>query len=68
LDSIKTQTSILIERVFCGNKFSAFTTSNGEFWASGNCTNSAKAAVAKQSIGGAAAASEVNPEEEQKLA
>ena len=53
--------SVLIERVFCGNKFSAFLTNTGEFWASGNCSNAGKEAIAKAE---AAAAQEI-PEEEQ---
>ena len=57
--------SVLIERVFCGNKFSAFLTNTGEFWASGNCSNAGKEAVAKAEA--AAAAAQEIPEEEQKL-
>ena len=43
-DSITTQESILIENIFCGNHFSGFLLSNGEFWACGNCADAGKVA------------------------
>ena len=50
LNSIKEMAeSTMIERVFCGNKFSAFLTNTGEFWAAGNCANAGKVAIAKGS-------------------
>ena len=67
LDSIKEMYgSILIERVFCGSKYSAFQTNTGEFWATGNCADSAKVAVAKANEM-SAATPETDPDEEQKL-
>ena len=66
MDSIKSQgSSILIERIFCGNKYSAFITNSGEMWACGNCANAGKVAIAKQQMGGAAAM-ETDPEDERK--
>ena len=60
-DSIKTEKSVIIQRIFIGNKYSAFTTDNGEFWACGNCPGSGKVAQGKQQ-----AAQDQEPEEEKK--
>jgi alpha-tubulin suppressor-like RCC1 family protein len=61
LNSIKTQKSVLIEKIFCGNRFSGMLLSNGEFWACGNCPQAAKAVLmsAKQ-------ANEVSEEESKR--
>lgn len=45
LDSITTQQSILIAKIFCGNRFSGFLLSNGAFWACGNCAQAGKTTV-----------------------
>ena len=59
LNSIKTQESVYIDRIFCSNKQSGILLSNGELWACGNC-----AEAGKEIIKGPAAAA--NPEEESK--
>ena len=57
LNSIKTQESVFIHKIFCSNKQSGILLSNGEFWACGNCSD-----AGKEIIKGAS----TNPEEESK--
>jgi len=45
LNSIKNQQSVLIEKIFCGNRYSGLLLSNGEFWACGNCAQASKTAI-----------------------
>lgn len=61
LNSIKTQRSILIEKVFCGNRFSGVLLNNGEFWACGNCADAGKTSLYGP-------ANTRDPEEEEKAA
>ena len=42
LNSIKTQQSIFIEKIFCSNKQSGILLTNGQFWACGNCQDAGK--------------------------
>ena len=46
VNSIKTQQSILVEKIFCSNKHSGILLSNGEFWAVGDCERAGKANLA----------------------
>jgi len=64
INSIKGQQSILIEKIFCGNRFSAILLTNGELWVCGNCAQAGKSAIQ----GTANAAQARNDEEEEKLA
>lgn len=45
MNSIKTQQSIFVDKIACGNRFSAFILSNGETWACGNCPQAGKPAL-----------------------
>lgn len=42
LDSIKVKENIVIEKIFCSNKYSGILLSNGEFWGSGNCAQAGR--------------------------
>ena len=46
LNSIKTQQSVLVEKIFCSNRHSGILLSNGEFWAAGDCAQAGKANIA----------------------
>ena len=48
LNSIKTQQSILIEKIFCSIRHSGILLSNGEFWAAGDCAQAGKVAIARK--------------------
>lgn len=64
LNSIKTQKPLLIEKLFCGSKFSGILLDNGEFWSCGNCANAGKATINALKK----TAEETNPDEEIKQA
>lgn len=64
INSIKTQKPLLIERLFCGSKFSGILLNNGEFWSCGNCANAGKATINASKKTG----EDTNPDEEIKQA
>ena len=43
--SIKTKTSVLIQKIFCSIRHSGILLSDGEFWACGNCPEAGKAVL-----------------------
>ena len=55
--------TVLIEKIFCGNKFSGLLLNTGEFWACGNCAGAGKPPKKVSGVGGADI-----PVEEQLLA
>lgn len=64
LDSIATQQSILIDKIFCGNRHSAILLSNGELWACGNCASAGKVALPSKDKGTAEEEKQMQKDEE----